>query len=325
MVTIQAKTMLLATFQRTADIRRAAPVWLCRVAITVIEPERSGRLENPPHLLENFHHDGQVLAQTQPSRTIVSDPRQVKSASLTATVIARAMGFHPFKHAGHHQVQQAGKQGAKTAKSSGQGDAGKRPRLHPNPAWAAELSALEAAIRHGGFVVRQLPIDVAAKIMRHHLPGISTVPEMQRWYPDGAVASQLLGFTGIEGSAGAGAGAGLEHQYNDVLAGRPGRQVTITDPGGMVLDTVDVQKPENGRNITLTLSAATQAKTERSAPTDAITRRLSRDGGTTSGAWLSRSAFTASAPFRCFRQSAQFRARCSSISRFSSPSRSPSA
>ena len=206
--------------------------------------------------------DGQVLAQTQPSRTIVSDPRQVKSASLTATVIARAMGFHPFKHAGHHQVQQAGKQGAKTAKSSGQGDAGKRPRLHPNPAWAAELSALEAAIRHGGFVVRQLPIDVAAKIMRHHLPGISTVPEMQRWYPDGAVASQLLGFTGIEGSAGAGEGAGLEHQYNDVLAGRPGRQVTITDPGGMVLDTVDVQKPENGRNITLTLSAATQAKVQ---------------------------------------------------------------
>jgi cell division protein FtsI/penicillin-binding protein 2 len=98
--------------------------------------------------------------------------------------------------------------------------------------------------------------------MRHHLPGISTFPEMQRWYPDGAVGSQLLGFTGIEGSAGAGEGAGLEHQYNHVLAGRPGKQVTITDPGGMVLDTVDVQKPENGRNITLTLSAATQAKVQ---------------------------------------------------------------
>ena len=207
--------------------------------------------------------DGQVLAQTQPAKTIVSDPKQVKNVSLTATVIARAMGFHPFKHVGrHHHAQQAQKGQAKNAKTSGHGQSAKTPKLHPNPAWATELTALEAAIRHGGYVVRQLPIDVAAKIMRHHLPGISTFPEMQRWYPDGAVASQLLGFTGIEGSAGAGEGAGLEHQYNHVLAGRPGKQVTITDPGGMVLDTVDVQKPENGRNITLTLSAATQAKVQ---------------------------------------------------------------
>ena len=205
--------------------------------------------------------DGQVLAQTQPAKTIVSDPKQVKNVSLAATVIARAMGFHPFKHVGHHHAQQAGKGQAKKATTSGQAHA-KKPKLRPNPAWAAELTALEAAIRHGGYVIRQLPIDVAAKIMRHHLPGISTFPEMQRWYPDGAVGSQLLGFTGIEGSAGAGEGAGLEHQYNHVLAGRPGKQVTITDPGGMVLDTVDVQKPENGRNITLTLSAATQAKVQ---------------------------------------------------------------
>jgi len=37
--------------------------------------------------------DGQVLAQTQPSKTIVADPRQVKNVSLTAAVIAHAMGF----------------------------------------------------------------------------------------------------------------------------------------------------------------------------------------------------------------------------------------
>ena len=40
--------------------------------------------------------DGQVLAQTQPSKTIVSDPKQLKNVSLTAAIIARAMGFHPF-------------------------------------------------------------------------------------------------------------------------------------------------------------------------------------------------------------------------------------
>ena len=85
-----------------------------------------------------------------------------------------------------------------------------------------EVASLATALRHGGYVIRQLQPEVAAKVMRHHLPGISTVPELQRWYPDGPVASQVLGFTGIEGDAGAGAGAGLEHQLNPVLAGRPG-------------------------------------------------------------------------------------------------------
>ncbi len=204
--------------------------------------------------------DGQVLAQTQPSKTIVSDPKKLKNVSATAAIIARAMGFHPFRRVGRHALQRQEQQ-AKT-KASKHHHGAHKPKLRPNPAWAAEVTVLAADLRRGGYVVRQLPTDVAARIMRHHLPGISTFPELQRWYPDGPVASQLLGFTGIDGSAGKGEGAGLEHQYNHVLEGRPGKQVTITDPGGMVLDTVDVEKPQNGRNVRLTLSAAVQTKVQ---------------------------------------------------------------
>jgi len=192
--------------------------------------------------------DGQVLAQTQPSRTIVSDPKQLQSPGEAAAVIARAMGYHPFLRQRHHHHAQ-GKRHA-------------RRRLRPNPVWARQVAALRAALERGGFVVRQLQPNVAARIMRYHLPGISTVPELQRWYPDGPVASQVLGFTGIDGSAGAGVGAGLEHQYDHILAGRPGRQVTVKDPSGVVLDTVNVQRPKNGRNITLTLKAAVQSKVQ---------------------------------------------------------------
>ena len=202
--------------------------------------------------------DGQTLAQTQPSKTIQANPKLVKNVSLAAAVIAKAMGFHPYKRAGHHGV---GAQAKKAKDGPKQGHARKR-KLRPNPKWAAEVESLAAAIRRGGYIVRQLPTDVAARIMRRHLPGITTVPELSRWYPGNAIASQLLGFTDIEGRAGTGQGAGLEHQYNRILAGRPGKQVTITDPGGMVLDTVDVQKPENGRNIRLTVSAAVQTKVQ---------------------------------------------------------------
>jgi cell division protein FtsI (penicillin-binding protein 3) len=191
--------------------------------------------------------DGQVLAQTQPSKTIVANPKELTDVRGTAIVIARAMGFHPYRVRGRHHHRKR---------------AAHRHRLRPNPAWKPELASLEAALHRGGYVVRQLDPDVAARIMRHHLPGISTVPELQRWYPDGPVASQLLGFTGIDGNAGPGDGAGLEYQLNHIVAGRPGRQVTVTDPSGTVLDTVDVRKPQNGRNVTLTLSAAVQTKVQ---------------------------------------------------------------
>jgi cell division protein FtsI (penicillin-binding protein 3) len=189
--------------------------------------------------------DGQVLAQTQPSKTIVADAKQVHNVRATAVAIARAIGYRPnLQRPGHKQHPH------------------RHPKLRPNPAWKPEITMLEGKLRAGGYVIRQLQPEIAAHITRRHLPGISTVTELQRWYPDGPVASQVLGFTGIEGNAGKGAGAGLEHQYNRLLEGRPGKQVTVKDPSGTVLDTVDVQKPENGRNMTLTLDAAVQTKVQ---------------------------------------------------------------
>jgi cell division protein FtsI (penicillin-binding protein 3) len=188
--------------------------------------------------------DGQVLAQTQPSTTIVSDPKQLRNVRATAVAIVRSMGFRPNLLRGHRRHPH------------------RRPKSRPNPAWKPELASLEAKLRQGGYVVRQLQPEIAVRITRRHLPGISTVPELQRWYPDGPVASQLLGFTGIDGNAGTGAGAGLEHQLNSVLHGRAGKQVTVRDPSGTVLDTVDVQKPENGHNVTLTLDSAVQTKVQ---------------------------------------------------------------
>jgi cell division protein FtsI/penicillin-binding protein 2 len=203
--------------------------------------------------------DGQVLAQTQPSLTIVSTPKQVKDVRATAVTIARAIGFRPNHRVKRHKAQTATTHKAHTGQKT---QKAKPPKLRPNPAWKPEVAALAAAVRRGGFVVRQLQPEIAARVMRHHLPGISTTPELQRWYPDGPLASQLLGFTGIDGNAGPGDGAGLEYQLNPVLAGRPGKQITITDPSGMVLDTVNVRKPQNGRNVTLTVSAAVQTKVQ---------------------------------------------------------------
>ena len=44
--------------------------------------------------------DGQVLAQTQPSTTIVSDPKQLRNVRATAVAIARSMGVSPLELGG---------------------------------------------------------------------------------------------------------------------------------------------------------------------------------------------------------------------------------
>jgi cell division protein FtsI/penicillin-binding protein 2 len=203
--------------------------------------------------------DGQVLAQTQPALTIVSTPKALTDVHLDARVIAKAIGVHQFTHHKVHPKKGAAKAGGTAA---GHGKRRAKIRYRLNPAWGPAVAALEQSLRHGGYVVRQLQPDVAARIMRHHLPGISTTPELQRWYPDHSVASQLLGFTGIDGNAGKTDGAGLEYQFNRLLRGVPGKQVTITDPSGTVLDTVDVRRPQAGRNVTLTISAAVQQKVQ---------------------------------------------------------------
>ena len=99
--------------------------------------------------------DGQVLAQTQPSTTIVSDSKKVRNVRATAVAIARAMGYRPnLLRPGHKHHPH------------------RHHKLRPNPAWKPELKLLEGNLQAGGYVVRQLQPDIAARITRRHLPGI---------------------------------------------------------------------------------------------------------------------------------------------------------
>jgi len=189
--------------------------------------------------------NGQVLAQTQWSKTIVSDPEKLRNPVKEALVIARALGYHQFrvvKHRGKHR---------------------KHRKLKPNPAWPAKVQAIADQLRGGGYALRQLSPDTVDRIMARHLPGISAVNELVRWYPFHDLASQVLGYTSIDGTAGADEGAGLEHEYNRDLSGRPGSQVFVHDPTGQtVLKTVRLRRPVPGRDMTLTLDTQVQAKVQ---------------------------------------------------------------
>lgn len=93
------------------------------------------------------------------------------------------------------------------------------------------------------------------------LEGIGLLPESVRFYVDGSLAAQLLGF--VQEDIGVGQ-YGLEKYYNSALMGQPGKLIAETDVNGNPLALGDQvwQPPVNGADLTLTLDANVQTTVE---------------------------------------------------------------
>jgi len=97
------------------------------------------------------------------------------------------------------------------------------------------------------------------------LPGINLLPSYARSYPNGDLAANLTGFTNRVGSAGDLAGeAGLEQQYNSMLAGRDGsEEVEVgTNQVPIPLTQADVKAPVAARSLRLTIQSSIQYEAE---------------------------------------------------------------
>ena len=89
-----------------------------------------------------------------------------------------------------------------------------------------------------------------------NLPGIYETPTYARSYPGGDVAANIIGFTGINGQNNIlVGGAGIEQEYNALLAGRAGsEQVQIGTNGQPIpLAGSDYQPAVNGSDLRLTI------------------------------------------------------------------------
>lgn len=93
------------------------------------------------------------------------------------------------------------------------------------------------------------------------LPGIGTQPQDYRTYPQGVLASQLLGFVNNDGRG----NYGIEQALNAELAGTPGRLKAITDASGVPLaaskENVQID-PKNGSDVVLTIDLSMQKQLE---------------------------------------------------------------
>jgi len=96
------------------------------------------------------------------------------------------------------------------------------------------------------------------------LPGISMTPSYTRSYPNGNLAGSLVGFTNVTGSGDLTGEAGLEQEYNSLLAGRDGSEEVETGTDGVPIPmtTGKVTAPVPAKNLDLTINASIQYEAE---------------------------------------------------------------
>ena len=117
--------------------------------------------------------------------------------------------------------------------------------------------------RTGRFVylARGVDPETARQVMALKAPGIGTLPETKRVYPNQALGAAVVGFVGREGD---GLG-GIEYALDDALAGKPGEELVEEDNAGRRIPAGEhhVTPPVAGTSQVLTIDRDIQWQAER--------------------------------------------------------------
>ena len=126
------------------------------------------------------------------------------------------------------------------------------------------------------YLERKIPDNKVQKINELELDGVTFIDESRRVYPKDKLASQLLGFVGVDGNG----LEGIELTYDRYLTGSEGRLLTERDATGQMIPEgiIDYIPEENGSNLYLTINEAIQHSSERELA--AAAEKYRAEGGT---------------------------------------------
>ena len=214
--------LLLAVFALAFGVTFLRAAWLQGVRASsfgrVAASQHSEEVTIPAARGTIFDRGGVQLAIGEQATTVYADPQLVRDARREAAIAAQVLRLDPA------QVE----------------------------------TALSDRRRGFVYVARKADPARAAKLQRRHLAGFFFYPEERRFYPQSSLASQVLGYAGVDNHG----LAGLELSLDRVLAGRPGRERIVKDASGQVIDTVQSQTERDGRDVYLTLDHTIQANAQ---------------------------------------------------------------
>ena len=107
---------------------------------------------------------------------------------------------------------------------------------------------------------RNVPAATGARITALRLPGIAETSSYSRTYPNGDLAANLVGFTNASGNGDVTGAAGIEQEYNSLLAGRDGSEEVEMGPTQQPIPATEtvVKQPVPGDSLRLTINANIQ-------------------------------------------------------------------
>jgi len=164
--------------------------------------------------------NGEPLAVSTPMKTVWADPRLLSKHPEAIAPLARILGLDAKQLA--QKVETNSKKGFIYLKR----------RVEPKV--AGDIQVLAEQIKELGV-------------------GLDT--EYRRYYPGGEVFGHIIGFTDIEDRG----QEGLERAFEESLAARPGLRRVLQDGQGKVIEEIEqIQPPNNGKDLTLSLDQGLQ-------------------------------------------------------------------
>ena len=215
-------SLLLALLTLGAVVTFGRAVWLQVVRAPALErlaaQQHHETVTTPAGRGTIFDRMGVQLAIGEQATTVYADPRQIRNAQRVAVETGRALNIDPNK-------------------------------LYPQ---------LLDKKRSFVYVARKTDPERATALQRRGLAGIDFYSEERRFYPQHTVASQVLGYAGVDNNGLAGLEVGLDRD----LAGKPGKETIVRDPFGRTIDVVSSTPEQPGRDVFLTLDHTLQARVE---------------------------------------------------------------
>jgi cell division protein FtsI/penicillin-binding protein 2 len=114
--------------------------------------------------------------------------------------------------------------------------------------------------RESGFeyLRRELDVVAAERIRKLDIDGVGLLPDSRRSYPQGELATQVIGTVGTDNQG----LTGLESHYDDLIGGSDGETKITRDALGDTIERETLHNQATGGDIKLTLDAEIQDQTE---------------------------------------------------------------
>jgi cell division protein FtsI/penicillin-binding protein 2 len=215
--------LVVAVFALVFAVALVRVAWLQAVRADALDrigtSQHREALDVPAHRGTILDRLGVQLAIGEPATTVYANPRQIVDPRAAAVAAGRALDVEAEK-------------------------------LYP---------LLADRSRGFVYVARKADPEKADALERQGIVGFGFYPEERRAYPQRSVASEVVGYAGIDNKG----LSGIELELDDALAGEDGSKTIVRDPFGRTLQVIDSEPVEDGRDVHLTIDHTIQGQVER--------------------------------------------------------------